>query len=75
MRITSCRRDEHGYGISAAIGDGLLRRTCGRCGDVELDMRTAPQAFGGLFEAAPSTSWFAQGWNATHGGLNFATGA
>ncbi len=75
MRSTSCRRDSHGYGVSVAIGGGLLTRTCKRCGDVELDLRGALPPRPGLFEPRRRMSWFEAGWNDTHGGLDYASGA
>ena len=76
MRITSsCLRDEHGYGISVAIGGGLFRRTCMRCGDGQLDLRGATTPARGLFDERRRASWCEIGWNDTHGGLDFATGA
>ena len=58
MRRVACRRNEHGYGISVAIGGGLLTRTCKRCGNVEIDLRGAARTQPGLFEPRQRPSWF-----------------
>ena len=58
MRRVACRRNEHSYGISVAIGGGLLTRTCKRCGNVVIDLRGATRTQPGLFEPRQRSPWF-----------------
>jgi hypothetical protein len=34
----ACRKGRHSYGESQNIGAGILRRVCGKCGEVTIDL-------------------------------------
>ncbi len=47
---TKCRKGLHSYGHGAAVGGGIIRRSCSSCGTVQMDVRSPETvAQSGLF--------------------------